>query len=75
MWRGESSNVGVLTEREFDLSVDGRRVPGVVWAEEQVEPGQPLVLLGHGGTTHKKADYLVQVAMLLARRGVLHHGH
>ena len=71
MWRGESRNVGVLTEREFDLSVDGRTVPGVVWAEEQVESGQPLVLLGHGGTTHKKAEYLVQVAMLLARRGVL----
>ncbi len=71
MWRSDPKNVGVLTEREFDLLVDGRTVPGVVWAEEQVEPGQPMVLLGHGGTTHKKAEYLVQVAMLLARRGVL----
>jgi len=71
MWRSEASNVGVLTEREFDLSVDGRTVPGVVWAGESVEPGAPLVLLGHGGTTHKKAEYLVQVAALLARRGVL----
>jgi len=71
MWRDEAKNVGVLTEREFDLLVDGRGVPGVVWADDTVEPGQPVVLLGHGGTTHKKAEYLVQVAMLLARRGVL----
>ena len=44
-----------------------------VWSGlmRQWNPGTPLVLLGHGGTTHKKADYLVQVAMLLARRGVM----
>ena len=71
MWRDDSKNVGVLSEREFVLNVDGRMVPGVVWAEDEVEPGQPIVLLGHGGTTHKRAEYLVQVAMLLARRGVL----
>ncbi|MGD8415978.1 MAG: hypothetical protein PVH91_02855 [Pseudomonadales bacterium] len=71
MWRGRAGNVGALTEREFELDVDGRRVPGVVWADETVAPGSPLVLLGHGGTTHKKAEYLVQVAVLLARRGVL----
>lgn len=71
MWRDESKNVGVLAEREFVLTVEGRMVPGVVWAEEEVTAGQPIVLLGHGGTTHKRAEYLVQVAMLLARRGVL----
>ncbi len=71
MWRDEAEQVGVLTEREFELDVAGRSVPGVVWSEGEVESGKPMVLLGHGGTTHKKADYLVQVAMLLARRGVL----
>lgn len=71
MWRDGVRNVGALTEREFELEVEGRTVPGVVWAEEAPEPGMPIVLLGHGGTTHKKADYLVQVAVLLARRGVL----
>jgi len=71
MWRDEAMPVGVLTEREFELNVEGRTVPGVVWSEGEREPGAPIVLLGHGGTTHKKADYLVQVAMLLARRGVL----
>lgn len=71
MWREEAKQVGVLTEREFELNVHGRSVPGVVWSEGEPESGKPIVLLGHGGTTHKKADYLVQVAMLLARRGVL----
>ena len=71
MWQGEAKHVGVLCEREFRLQVEGRMVPGVVWAEESAAAGSPLVLLGHGGSTHKRADYLVQVAMLLARQGVL----
>lgn len=71
MWRDEARPVGVLNEREFSLTVEGRVVPGVVWSEGEPEAGKPIVLLGHGGTTHKKAEYLVQVAMLLARRGVL----
>jgi pimeloyl-ACP methyl ester carboxylesterase len=71
MWREKAKQVGVLTEREFELSVEGRLVPGVVWSDGELEPGQPIVLLGHGGTTHKRADYLVQVAMLLGRRGVV----
>ena len=71
MWLGEEKNVGVLSEREFRLRVEDRMVPGVVWWEGAVAAGAPLVLLGHGGSTHKRADYLVQVAMLLARQGVL----
>lgn len=71
MWRNDPVNVGALTEREFELEVEGHNVPGVVWSPEEAEPDAPIVLLGHGGTTHKRADYLVQVALLLGRRGVV----
>ena len=71
MWRNKAENVGALSEREFELTVEGRMVPGVVWSPEESEAGAPIVLLGHGGTTHKRADYLVQVALLLGRRGVM----
>jgi dienelactone hydrolase len=62
---------GVL-ERRFDVSCDGRSVPGILWtpsAPETLEP-RPLVLMGHGALTDKRVPYLVS----LARRLVRHHG-
>ena len=46
-------------ERLFDLDVDGERVPGVVWSPAGATDSRPLVLMGHGGSQHKKVDTLV----------------
>jgi len=43
----------------------------VVWWKGEIQPGTPLVLLGHGGTAHKTADYIVHMARLLVRRGLV----
>ncbi|MEM7220810.1 MAG: alpha/beta fold hydrolase [Pseudomonadota bacterium] len=60
---------GGMTERAFTLAGDNGDVPGVYW--EPAEGGaDALVLLGHGGTTHKRVPYLIAVAQLLAARGV-----
>jgi dienelactone hydrolase len=71
MWTSEPSNVGALAERDFSLTVDGRTVPGVVWQPDEITDGAPLALLGHGGTTHKRAEYVVAVAHMLGERGVV----
>jgi pimeloyl-ACP methyl ester carboxylesterase len=71
MWTNELTNVGALAERDFTLNVDARSVPGVVWQPDDVTAGAPLVLLGHGGTTHKRAEYVVAVAQMLGERGVV----
>lgn len=65
-WIGEASNASRVTEREFRLECEGRTVPGVLWSGE-APAGRPLVLLGHGGTMDKRADYLVGVARRLVR--------
>jgi dienelactone hydrolase len=57
----ERSEDGV-TRREFSLSVNGERVPGVVWAPEGARGRRPLVLMGHGGGQHKKFTSLAQRA-------------
>jgi dienelactone hydrolase len=61
-----------VTERDF--TVEGARdsVPGVLWTpEEPATTGpRPLVLLGHGGTQHKRVPNITA----LARRLVRHHG-
>lgn len=67
-WNGKDEVCGNADEKGFTLTVDGHAVPGVYWKPKT--GGDRLVLLGHGGTTHKKVDYLVNVASMLADRGI-----
>lgn len=48
-----------VTERDFELEVAGERVPGVLWVPADASGARPLVLMGHGGTQHKRVDTLV----------------
>jgi dienelactone hydrolase len=57
-----------VTERLFDLTVAGERAPGVLWTPEGARGPRPLVLMGHGGTQHKKVENLMALAGQYARR-------
>jgi len=48
-----------VTERLFELEVNGERVPGVLWSPAGATAISPLILMGHGGSWHKKAPTLV----------------
>ena len=63
----EKSEDGV-TERLFDLTVAGERVPAVIWAPEDAKGPRPLVLMGHGGSQHKKIATLAARAKQYAKR-------
>ncbi len=63
----EKSEDGV-TERLFDLTVAGERVPAVLWAPESAKGPRPLVLMGHGGSQHKKIGTLAARARQYAKR-------
>jgi poly(3-hydroxybutyrate) depolymerase len=66
---GETTTDGVA-ERVFELEVAGDRVPGVLWCPADASGGRPLLLMGHGGSQHKK----VQTLVARARRYVTAHG-
>lgn len=68
-WSETTESRGVL-EQGFRLEVDGRDVPGVLWRAEAAAENAPLVLIGHGGTQHKRTGYVLSLARMLAR----HHG-
>jgi dienelactone hydrolase len=57
-----------VTERLFDLTVAKERVPAVIWAPEGAKGPRPLVLMGHGGSQHKKIGSLAARARNYAQR-------
>jgi dienelactone hydrolase len=63
-WIGEPISEGGVMERRFDLMRETGVVPGILWAPAQQDRPVPLVLLGHGGSGHKRADR----QLLLGRR-------
>lgn len=61
-------------EQRFDLEVEGRVVPGIVWHPRDAEGPTPLVLAGHGGgfgtEGHKRVEGIVALAAALADHGI-----
>lgn len=77
-WTGETTTARGVVERCFRVTCENRRVPGILWSPETTVPAEPrasgaplpLVLIGHGGSGHKRQAHLLG----LARRWVRHHG-
>jgi pimeloyl-ACP methyl ester carboxylesterase len=63
----EHDSMGVL-ERSFELEVAGARVPGLLWSPADATGPRPLVLMGHGGSQHKRVDTLLARARRFVRR-------
>lgn len=66
-WIGEPLVGQGVREQRFDVKCEGRRVPALLWTPEAGGEGRPLALLGHGGSLHKRADYILATARRLAR--------
>ncbi|HTX48255.1 MAG TPA: hypothetical protein VME40_02585 [Caulobacteraceae bacterium] len=57
-----------VTRRSFSVSVGGEDVPAVIWAPEAAKGPRPLVLMGHGGSQHKKTPGIRARAAQYAQR-------
>lgn len=55
-WIGEPVTERGITERRFQLVRETGVVPGILWLPAEPRRPLPLVLLGHGGSGHKRAD-------------------
>lgn len=56
-----------VTERGFTLRVGDASVPGILWTPEGASGPRPLILIGHGGTQHKRVDNVLRLARSLVR--------
>ncbi|MES3001470.1 MAG: dienelactone hydrolase family protein [Pseudomonadota bacterium] len=57
-------------EQRLWIDAASHRVPAVLWTPSRAEGRRPLVLIGHGGSHHKTAQQVLDVAAPL----VLQHG-
>lgn len=64
-WKSEVTEQRV-TERAFTLAVGEEAVPGIVWTPAD-RPVRATVLIGHGGTQHKRTPGVLSLARRLAR--------
>ncbi|GAA0549972.1 hypothetical protein GCM10010172_35090 [Paractinoplanes ferrugineus] len=55
-----------VTEYSFRTNWSGRRVPGVLWLPPPGSVAAPLVLVGHGGSGHKRSARVVEHARWFA---------
>lgn len=64
----EVTEDGVI-ERRFELEVDGEAVPGIHWLPENASGPHPTVLIGHGGSQHKRVPNILALGQRLVRDG------
>src|SRR5579863_1891967 len=57
-----------VTRRSFSVEVGGEAVPAVIWAPAEARGPRPLVLMGHGGSQHKKTPGIRTRAAQYAQR-------
>lgn len=57
-----------VTESRVDFATDDDLIPGIVWQPESVDAPCPVVLIGHGGTQHKRVPNVLAMARRIVRR-------
>jgi len=55
-----------VLQRDFQIEVNAETVPCVLWAPEDAQKPRPLLLMGHGGSQHKKTQGIRQRAIYYA---------
>jgi dienelactone hydrolase len=66
-WSGEGANVAGARERAFEVDRDGVLIPGLLWTPDSGSGPQPLILMGHGGTGHKRNARMLELGNMFAR--------
>jgi dienelactone hydrolase len=61
---------GAVDELSFVLRRDRRDVPGALWRPDDGDVASPVVLLGHGGSGHKRSERHARMAPWFAAHGI-----
>ena len=65
-WTEDAVNGDGICERGFAVERKGQTIPGVLWYPAAPSGPRPLVLMGHGGSAHKRNERMVMLGRLFA---------
>lgn len=65
-WTDDGVAAAGVCERGFAVERQGQTIPGVLWQPTAASGRRPLVLMGHGGTGHKRNERMVMLGRLFA---------
>ena len=65
-WTTDAAGVGKVCERDFSVERQGQAIPGVVWYPAQTSGPRPLVLMGHGGSGHKRSAKMLRLGQMFS---------
>jgi pimeloyl-ACP methyl ester carboxylesterase len=66
-WTEEAKSLDGVCERGFAVERNGQTIPGVLWSPATSSGPRPLVLLGHGGSAHKRHERMEMLGRLFAK--------
>lgn len=65
-WIDDGAREANVCERGFTLERDGHAIPGLAWHPSALQGASPVVLLGHGGSGHKRSAKMLTMARIFA---------
>ena len=65
-WTEDATSVGGVRARGFAVERHGQVIPGALWSPVGTSGPRPLVLMGHGGSGHKRNDRMEMLGRLFA---------
>ena len=65
-WSADAVQDGDVCEREFSVERAGHAIPGIVWRPASSSGPHALVLMGHGGSGHKRSAKMLRMGRIFA---------
>jgi len=65
-WTSDTVHSAGIDEREFCIERKGNAIPGIVWHPATPSGARPLILLGHGGSGHKRSAKMLRLGQMFA---------
>ena len=65
-WTTDGKPTEQVCEREFTVERQGQQSPGIVWHPPRSDARAPLVLMGHGGSGHKRSAKMLRLGQIFA---------
>ena len=65
-WKQDSIQTDGVIERGFTVTRPGQTIPGAWWQPAAVSGPKPLMLMGHGGSGHKRNDRMLMLGRLFS---------